>query len=138
MTAALTTICYAIIFSKTQLLVLLYFLLNVNLMLLSLSLHARCSCRIVNYRREAKLVKIFADNISCTPKSLNVPDRLCLNKEVFCCKLRNFPMKSSQRYSHDIFGLCQSKLCQSILLKITLHFCLRLQKVKRPLHIEVS
>ncbi|CAB4008105.1 Hypothetical predicted protein [Paramuricea clavata] len=38
--------------------------------------------RIVNYRKEERLVKIFAENISCTPKCLNVPDRLCLYEQI--------------------------------------------------------
>ena len=38
--------------------------------------------RIVNYRKEALLRRIFFKNISCSPKSLNVPDRLCLETQV--------------------------------------------------------
>ncbi len=41
--------------------------------------NTQCSFRIVNYKKEARLVKVFAENVSCTPQSLNVPDRLCLH-----------------------------------------------------------
>ncbi|XP_046842905.1 VPS9 domain-containing protein 1-like [Xenia sp. Carnegie-2017] len=37
--------------------------------------------RIVNYRREVKLAKIFKENVSCTPQSLQVPARLCLQPQ---------------------------------------------------------
>ena len=36
----------------------------------------------MNYRKEALLNRIFLENISCSPKSLNVPDRLCLETQV--------------------------------------------------------
>ncbi|XP_028391661.1 VPS9 domain-containing protein 1-like isoform X2 [Dendronephthya gigantea] len=38
--------------------------------------------RIANYKKEARLFRIFSENRSCTPAFMNVPGRLCLDEQV--------------------------------------------------------